>query len=148
MAYTTPRTWVTSELVTATLLNTHLRDNIAYVHGRANCFIWTVAGGLAVNTDQGFHNRVANSITFIEAEMLVKTAPTGASLIVDVNLNGLSLWNTTPANRPTIPAGSGYGVSGAPDFTAGADNDVLTMDVDQVGSTIAGSDLTVLLWYV
>lgn len=28
MAYTTPRTWVTGELVTDTLLNTHLRDNL------------------------------------------------------------------------------------------------------------------------
>lgn len=28
MAWTTPRTWVTGELVTAALLNTHLRDNL------------------------------------------------------------------------------------------------------------------------
>jgi len=28
MAYTTPRTWVTGEVVTAALLNTHLRDNL------------------------------------------------------------------------------------------------------------------------
>lgn len=28
MAYTAPRTWVTGELVTATLLNTHIRDNM------------------------------------------------------------------------------------------------------------------------
>lgn len=28
MAWTTPRTWVTGELVTAALLNTHLKDNL------------------------------------------------------------------------------------------------------------------------
>lgn len=28
MAYTAPRTWVTGELVTAALLNTHVRDNL------------------------------------------------------------------------------------------------------------------------
>ena len=28
MAWTTPRTWVTSEVVTASLLNTHVRDNL------------------------------------------------------------------------------------------------------------------------
>lgn len=28
MAYTTPRTWVTGELVTAAYLNTHVRDNL------------------------------------------------------------------------------------------------------------------------
>jgi hypothetical protein len=31
MAYTTPRTWVSGELVTAALMNTHVRDNIAFV---------------------------------------------------------------------------------------------------------------------
>jgi hypothetical protein len=31
MAWTTPRTWVTNEVVTASLLNTHVRDNLAYL---------------------------------------------------------------------------------------------------------------------
>lgn len=31
MAWTTPRTWVTSEVVTASLLNTHLRDNLNFL---------------------------------------------------------------------------------------------------------------------
>lgn len=31
MAWTTPRTWVTSELVTAALMNTHLRDNLNFL---------------------------------------------------------------------------------------------------------------------
>lgn len=31
MAYTTPRTWVAEELVTATMMNAHVRDNISYL---------------------------------------------------------------------------------------------------------------------
>lgn len=31
MAWTAPRTWVTGELVTAALLNTHIRDNQTYI---------------------------------------------------------------------------------------------------------------------
>ena len=31
MAYTTPRTWVASETVTAALMNTHVRDNISFL---------------------------------------------------------------------------------------------------------------------
>jgi hypothetical protein len=31
MSWTTPRTWVTGELVTASLLNTHVRDNLSYI---------------------------------------------------------------------------------------------------------------------
>lgn len=37
MAYTTPRTWVTGEVVTAALLNTHLRDNISYLANPPTC---------------------------------------------------------------------------------------------------------------
>lgn len=33
MAWTTPRTWVAGEVVTAALLNTHLRDNLNAVSG-------------------------------------------------------------------------------------------------------------------
>lgn len=32
MSWTSPRTWVTGELVTAALLNTHVRDNISYLN--------------------------------------------------------------------------------------------------------------------
>ncbi len=38
MAWTTPRTWATSELVTAALLNTHLRDNFNYLYGGKESF--------------------------------------------------------------------------------------------------------------
>ena len=31
MAWTSPRTWVTSELVTAALMNTHVRDNLTFL---------------------------------------------------------------------------------------------------------------------
>src|SRR5262245_7568818 len=33
MAWTTPRTWVAGELVTASMLNTHLRDNLNFLYG-------------------------------------------------------------------------------------------------------------------
>lgn len=32
MAWTAPRTWTTAELVTAALLNAHLRDNLLYLY--------------------------------------------------------------------------------------------------------------------
>jgi len=31
MAWTTPRTWVDEELIDATILNTHIRDNLNYL---------------------------------------------------------------------------------------------------------------------
>ena len=75
----------------------------------------------------------------------VNTVPTGASLIVDVNLNGTTIF-TTQSRRPTIAA-SGFTAlnSGLIEVNTMALGDYLTVDVDQVGSTIAGSDLTVVI---
>jgi hypothetical protein len=35
MAWTAPRTWVTGELVTAALMNTHVKDNLTYLQSWA-----------------------------------------------------------------------------------------------------------------
>ena len=35
MAYTTPRTWTAGETVTAAMMNSDVRDNVADVYGKA-----------------------------------------------------------------------------------------------------------------
>ena len=71
-------------------------------------------------------------------------APTGASLIFDVNNNGTTLF-TTQANRPTIVA-SGVSASVAlPDVTTLALGDVITVDCDQVGSSVASTGFTIAI---
>ena len=77
---------------------------------------------------------------------VIGTAPTGSDLICDVNLNGSTIF-TTQANRPTIPAGTNEGASGTPNITNAGPGDYLTVDVDQVGSTVQGSDLTIQIYY-
>lgn len=72
----------------------------------------------------------------------VSTAPTGAALIVDVHKNGTTIF-TDQGKRPSIAASGLYDESDTPDVTALAKNDILTVDVDQIGSTIAGADLVV-----
>jgi len=74
-----------------------------------------------------------------------KTAPTGADMIADLNLAGTSLWNTTQANRPTIAAAATSGTGTAFDTTSLSDGDVLTLDIDQIGSTLAGGQITLIL---
>lgn len=74
------------------------------------------------------------------------TAPTGASLILDVNKNGTTIF-TTQANRPTIADGSTSSSLAIPDVTAVATNDKITVDIDQVGSSVAGSDLVVVITF-
>lgn len=68
----------------------------------------------------------------------VGVAPTGASLIFDVNKNGTSIF-TTQDNRPTITASGFTDLTSVPDTTTMVSGDYLTIDIDQVGSTIAGS---------
>lgn len=49
MAWTTPRTWVTSEIVTASQLNTHVRDNLNAVFPLGS-FICLMRGSTSVET--------------------------------------------------------------------------------------------------
>jgi hypothetical protein len=91
-----------------------------------------------------FYNKLGRTLTLHKAWASVGTAPTGASLIVDVNKNGTTIF-TTQANRPTIAISTNFDESGAPDVTTWADGDYITFDVDQIGSTVAGSDLVVAL---
>lgn len=85
------------------------------------------------------------TLTLIRWDLRVKTAPTGADLIADVHLGGTSLWDTTQANRPTIAATATSGTGTAFDTTTLSDGDVLTLDVDQIGSTIAGGQMTLII---
>lgn len=76
----------------------------------------------------------------------VGTQPTGASILVDVNLGGTTIFSTQ-GNRPTIAVSTNTDESGTPDTTAWTDGGYLTVDIDQIGSTIAGADLTVTVVY-
>ena len=90
------------------------------------------------------HVPVAGTITNITAT--AGTAPVGSTLIVDVNKGGTTLF-TTQGSRPTIADGGQDDTSSVPDVTSIAQNDILTVDVDQVGSGTAGSDLVVQVRY-
>lgn len=74
----------------------------------------------------------------------VDGAPAGAAVLADVNANGTTIFGTQ-ANRPTITAGANTGLAGAASGASLAAGQYLTVDVDQVGSTAPGSDLTVTI---
>lgn len=82
------------------------------------------------------------TVTVTNVVATVGTAPTGASLIFDVNKNGTTIF-TTQANRPTITATNFTDLSSTPDVTSFSSGDYITVDVDQIGSTIAGADAVV-----
>ena len=105
---------------------------------------YTKQGTLSTGTGT-FRLPTDGTYTVVGTRLMVGTAPTGANLIIDVNKNGTTIY-TTQANRPSITAGSNSGGPGStPDVTSLAAGDYLTIDIDQVGSTVAGADLTVTI---
>ena len=78
--------------------------------------------------------------TITNVRTMVGTAPVGASLIADLNIDGTTAF-TTQGNRPTIAASAYADLDAVPDVTAISANSYLTLDVDQIGSGTAGSDI-------
>lgn len=93
-----------------------------------------------------FYNHLGSTITIINVQADINTAPTGANVIVDVHKDGVTIF-TTQANRPEIAASNNSSGAEVPDVTAWADGSYLTLDVDLIGSTIPGSNLTVTVKY-
>lgn len=112
-----------------------------------NVVAFNKAGNLAVYTGiTRFPFPFAASI--LGVSLSVATAPTGAAILVDVNRNGTTIF-TTQGNRPTI-AVSAFATAAEVtnmNVTAIAAGDYITFDIDQVGSTITGGELTAVLRY-
>lgn len=106
-------------------------------------FPFSATGTLAVAAGtHRLHNDTGATLTITSVRATVGTAPTGADLIVDLNLDGSTIF-TTQSNRPTIAAGTSTDLANAINVTAWPSGSYLSVDIDQVGSTVAGSDLTV-----
>lgn len=105
---------------------------------------WSFSGTATVQSGtMRWYNRTGRTLTLVGAWVAANTAPTGATIIADVNKNGTTVF-TTQGNRPTVAiSGNGGGISATPDVTSLADGDYLTVDIDQVGSTVAGSNVTI-----
>lgn len=93
--------------------------------------------------------RFPKAATVLGISATVNTAPTGAAILIDVNKNGTTLF-TTQGNRPSI-AINAFATSAEVtnmNVTSFAAGDYLTVDVDQVGSTVAGANLVVTIRYI
>jgi len=101
-----------------------------------------VPGTLSVKADASLSLPAPSDLTLYRVQIYVKTPPTGQPIIVDVKLDGASIFAGNPGNRPMIQPGQNWGLSGAPDFESVAVNQVFTKDIVQVGSVIPGADLT------
>jgi len=87
-------------------------------------------------------------------QLYIVTAPTGAALKVDVNKDGSTMCTTKPEIAISANAGSDepdaaydlrcfHGADGATTTDA-----LLTTDIDQIGSTVAGANLAILVRFL
>jgi hypothetical protein len=98
-----------------------------------------------LTTGQKFAMRMPVSGRIYEVVAEVGTAPTGATAIVDVEIEGTSVFAAT-GDRPTVATSGTVATVGSigaeGKFDAG---ELVTVDVDQIGSTVAGADLALTL---
>lgn len=107
-------------------------------------FVWYVSGTLTTGTNFGPRYPAPQALTIVRCWARVRTAPTGANIIIDLNINGTTIWSTQ-ANRLNIAATATNNSTTTFNTTALVAGDYLDLDIDQVGSTVAGVDLTIVL---
>lgn len=90
--------------------------------------------------------RMPNALVLSAVRASVTTAPTGSTIIVDINVNGTSIFTT---NLLSIDAGEKTSVTAATaaniTTTSLSSDDEISIDIDQVGSTVAGAGLKITL---
>ena len=114
------------------------------VSERHSAFLFPYPGVLIVDTSVTPIILITRPMQIVKAYAVVKTGPIDADIIVDINKNGSTIW-TTQADRLKVLNGATEGTQTAFNVTTLDEGDKLTMDIDQVGSTVAGEDLTVVL---
>jgi hypothetical protein len=121
--------------------------------GSIHSFTFPLPGALVTGTNMmGTQIIVPFACTLVKAYINAGVAPTGASIIFDANYDsnggadagGTSIW-ASGANRPNIAVSTFTNSTTTFNTTALAAGGTLTMDIDQVGSTIAGSNACLTL---
>ncbi len=89
--------------------------------------------------------RMPYAMTLTQVRLNVGTAPTGSALIVNIKQGGTSIFSTRPQIDATAKTSVGSGTAAVIATTALTDDAEITIFVEQIGGTIAGSGLKVWL---
>lgn len=114
-SWTNPRTWVSGELVTAVLMNIHLRDNLQYLYDRGGKVdytpTWTSNGTQPLIGNGTLRGRYAQIGKMVTAEMIFVVGSTSSL--------GSGIWFF---GMPVPPDSAYEGFGGAMMFNAGFAN--------------------------
>lgn len=89
--------------------------------------------------------RTPCAITLTAVRASVTTAPTGSTLVVDINEAGTSILSTKLSIDASEKTSTTAATAAVISDSALADDAEMTIDIDQIGSTIAGAGLKVTL---
>lgn len=120
-------------------------DNIAVenaINGLRPTLYTFIPGGISTGTNVSGTFEIQQSLTIDSVDLRAKTAPTGAALIVDINKGGTTIFSTRPEIAAAATSGGGGAILSVTTLAAG---DLITIDIDQVGSSVSGADVTVSL---
>lgn len=97
----------------------------------------------AVGTNITNRYIVTKKASFKKCYITAKSAPSGANLILDINVNGSSIFSGVPSQKLNLDDGeTGPQSTTSFDNPNVLENDVVTVDIDQVGTLAAGQDVT------
>lgn len=105
---------------------------------------WFQDGLLQVETGAG-NWRVWEKSQIIGIALTADLPSVGSPIVVDFKKNGVSIYTTT--QRPTLPEGNKSILAFLPNDTNLNPGDLITVDIANVGTTIAGADLTIQMRY-
>ena len=110
-------------------------------------YTWALNGTVAVGGDLKPQFIAPVACTVLSVYARLDTAPTDASFLMDVEKNGSNSIFNAAGDRITITTGNNEDEAATMHAThaALAAGDHLEFDIDQIGSTIAGADLTLSL---
>jgi hypothetical protein len=89
--------------------------------------------------------RMPYAMTLSSVRASVNTAPTGSTLIVDINEGGSTILSTKLSIDASELTSTTAATAAVISDTALADDAEVTIDIDQIGSTVAGKGLKVVL---
>lgn len=91
--------------------------------------------------------RAPHSMELTEVRASVTTAPTGANLNIDVNDSGTSIFSTILSIDAGEKTSTTAATAAVISDSSIADDAEITIDIDQVGSTVAGAGLKITFIY-
>lgn len=89
--------------------------------------------------------RAPHAMTLTGVRASVTTAPVGSTIIVDINKNGTTMLSTKLTIDASEKTSTTAATAAVISVSSIADDDEITIDIDQVGSSTAGAGLKVTL---